>query len=84
MAMTGYYKTLVRPRQHRPLSMLKYDPVGMYPSHLVRSGRERERARGEEVGGDKGVWGDGGTERSRAGDWGSAVGELGLGLLDMG
>lgn len=28
MAMTGYYKTLVRPRQHRPLSMLKYDPVG--------------------------------------------------------
>lgn len=28
MAMTGYYKTLVRPRQHHPLSMLKYDPVG--------------------------------------------------------
>ena len=28
MALTGYYKTLVRPRQHRPLSMLKYDPVG--------------------------------------------------------
>ena len=28
MAMTGYYKTFVRPRQHRPLSMLKYDPVG--------------------------------------------------------
>ncbi|KAF1349625.1 50S ribosomal protein L33 [Delphinella strobiligena] len=27
MAMTGYYRTLVRPRQHRPLSMLKYDPV---------------------------------------------------------
>ncbi|KAG9528505.1 hypothetical protein KCU93_g4327, partial [Aureobasidium melanogenum] len=27
MALTGYYKTLVRPRQHRPLSMLKYDPV---------------------------------------------------------
>ncbi|RKF55447.1 hypothetical protein GcM3_201002 [Golovinomyces cichoracearum] len=27
MAMTGYYKTLVRPRTHRPLSMLKYDPV---------------------------------------------------------
>lgn len=26
--MTGYYKTLVRPRQHHPLSMLKYDPVG--------------------------------------------------------
>ncbi|KAI5204597.1 hypothetical protein E4T38_04675 [Aureobasidium subglaciale] len=29
MALTGYYKTLVRPRTHRPLSMLKYDPVGM-------------------------------------------------------
>lgn len=28
MAMTGYYKTFVRPRQHHPLSMLKYDPVG--------------------------------------------------------
>ncbi|KAI9779024.1 MAG: hypothetical protein M1816_003772 [Peltula sp. TS41687] len=27
MAMTGYYKTFVRPRDHRPLSMLKYDPV---------------------------------------------------------
>ena len=32
MAMTGYYKTFTRPRQHRPLSMLKYDPVGT-PSH---------------------------------------------------
>ncbi|KAK3638913.1 hypothetical protein LTR56_012826 [Elasticomyces elasticus] len=28
MAMTGYYKTFSRPRTHRPLSMLKYDPVG--------------------------------------------------------
>ncbi|KAF5869131.1 uncharacterized protein Bfra_011674 [Botrytis fragariae] len=28
MALTGYYKTLIRPRAHRPLSMLKYDPVG--------------------------------------------------------
>ncbi|KAJ5105778.1 hypothetical protein NUU61_003125 [Penicillium alfredii] len=27
MAMTGYYRTLIRPRTHRPLSMLKYDPV---------------------------------------------------------
>ncbi|TVY54835.1 39S ribosomal protein L33, mitochondrial [Lachnellula cervina] len=27
MALTGYYKTLMRPRIHRPLSMLKYDPV---------------------------------------------------------
>ncbi len=28
MALTGYYRTLRRPRAHRPLSMLKYDPVG--------------------------------------------------------
>lgn len=28
MAMTGYYRTLRRPRTSRPLSMLKYDPVG--------------------------------------------------------
>jgi large subunit ribosomal protein L33 len=28
MAMTGYYKTFTRPRTSRPLSMLKYDPVG--------------------------------------------------------
>jgi large subunit ribosomal protein L33 len=27
MAMTGYYRTMIRPRLHRPLSMLKYDPV---------------------------------------------------------
>ncbi|KAF1813215.1 39S ribosomal protein-like protein L33 [Eremomyces bilateralis CBS 781.70] len=27
MAMTGYFRTFVRPRAHRPLSMLKYDPV---------------------------------------------------------
>jgi large subunit ribosomal protein L33 len=27
MAMTGYYKTFVRPRTSRPLSMMKYDPV---------------------------------------------------------
>jgi large subunit ribosomal protein L33 len=37
MALTGYYKTLVRPRQHRPLSMLKYDPVGMFSvSYFLR------------------------------------------------
>lgn len=30
MAMTGYYKTFSRPRIHRPLSMLKYDPIGKY------------------------------------------------------
>ncbi|KJX95650.1 mitochondrial 54S ribosomal protein YmL39 [Zymoseptoria brevis] len=27
MAMTGFYRTYSRPRTHRPLSMLKYDPV---------------------------------------------------------
>lgn len=27
MAMTGYFRTMIRPRQHRPLSMMKYDPV---------------------------------------------------------
>jgi hypothetical protein len=28
MAMTGYYRTMQRPRVHQPLSMLKYDPIG--------------------------------------------------------
>ncbi|KAL9617598.1 MAG: hypothetical protein Q9160_007611 [Pyrenula sp. 1 TL-2023] len=27
MAMTGFYRTLRRPRASRPLSMLKYDPI---------------------------------------------------------
>ncbi|KAG0130836.1 hypothetical protein HOY82DRAFT_585460 [Tuber indicum] len=27
MAMTGYFKSFVRPRTHKPLSMIKYDPV---------------------------------------------------------
>ena len=27
MAMTGYYRTMIRPRTSRPLSMMKYDPV---------------------------------------------------------
>ena len=35
MALTGYYKTLIRPRTHRPLSMLKYDPVGAFASFGV-------------------------------------------------
>lgn len=34
MALTGYYKTLVRPRLHRPLSMLKYDPVGTLQTYI--------------------------------------------------
>jgi hypothetical protein len=55
MALTGYYKTLIRPRQHRPLSMLKYDPVGEFlPERPISTtiamvgGREREREVGEE------------------------------------
>ena len=32
MAMTGYYRTLMRPRAHRPLSMMKYDPIGTLAS----------------------------------------------------
>ncbi|RDI80367.1 hypothetical protein Vi05172_g9642 [Venturia inaequalis] len=27
MAMTGFYRTMTRPRTSRPLSMMKYDPV---------------------------------------------------------
>ncbi|OQN98421.1 hypothetical protein B0A48_10540 [Cryoendolithus antarcticus] len=27
MAQTGFFMTFRRPRTHRPLSMLKYDPV---------------------------------------------------------
>jgi len=34
MAMTGYYRTMQRPRAHQPLSMLKYDPIGTTPSFL--------------------------------------------------
>jgi hypothetical protein len=30
MAMTGYYRTMQRPRVHQPLSMLKYDPIGTF------------------------------------------------------
>ncbi|KAI1141400.1 50S ribosomal protein L33 [Hypoxylon sp. FL0543] len=29
MAMTGFFYTFSRPRTSRPMSMLKYDPVGM-------------------------------------------------------
>ncbi len=34
MALTGYYRTLRRPRTHRPLSMMKYDPVGKIDSQI--------------------------------------------------
>jgi len=40
MAMTGYYKTFTRPRTHRPLSMLKYDPVGMTVTSPQHGGPE--------------------------------------------
>ena len=37
MAMTGYYRTLQRPRAHRRLSMLKYDPIGtVSPTIAIR------------------------------------------------
>jgi hypothetical protein len=35
MAMTGYYKTMTRPRTNRPFSFLKYDPVGTFQSQDV-------------------------------------------------
>ena len=38
MAMTGYYRTMQRPRVHQPLSMLKYDPIGMIPLCFVAVG----------------------------------------------
>lgn len=44
MALTGYYRTLRRPRAHRPLSMLKYDPVGTSSTAAISSytrGRRR-------------------------------------------
>ncbi len=30
MAMTGFFYSFTRPRTSRPMSMLKYDPVGMF------------------------------------------------------
>jgi hypothetical protein len=71
MAMTGYYKTLIRPRTHRPLSMLKYDPVGTSihmslntPLHTIGLGRvtatgsaswQEERMKSEGSGGGRGA-----------------------------
>ncbi|TVY83667.1 hypothetical protein LSUE1_G002885 [Lachnellula suecica] len=40
MALTGYYKTLMRPRTHRPLSMLKYDPVALGWRRVEGEGEE--------------------------------------------
>ncbi|KAL8855475.1 MAG: hypothetical protein Q9178_007886 [Gyalolechia marmorata] len=40
MALTGYYRTLRRPRAHTPLSMMKYDPVGTsFPFSVVEEKR---------------------------------------------
>ncbi|KAF2870278.1 hypothetical protein BDV95DRAFT_608277 [Massariosphaeria phaeospora] len=36
MAMTGYFRTVMRPRAHRPLSMLKYDPIGTHTPNSLR------------------------------------------------
>ncbi|KAI3320201.1 hypothetical protein HD806DRAFT_506772 [Xylariaceae sp. AK1471] len=37
MAMTGFFYQFSRPRTSRPMSMLKYDPVGTTPIHHPRS-----------------------------------------------
>ena len=51
MALTGYYKTMIRPRTHRPLSMLKYDPVGRSPTHSFSSvARMKFKWEEEEIG----------------------------------
>jgi len=39
MAMTGYYRTMQRPRAHHPLSMLKYDPIGTTLLQIVSASR---------------------------------------------
>lgn len=46
MALTGYYRTLRRPRVHRPLSMLKYDPVGTFEFSLPTIDVEEGLGRG--------------------------------------
>ena len=33
MAMTGFFYTFTRPRKYLPMSMLKYDPIGMRPRY---------------------------------------------------
>ncbi|TRX95673.1 hypothetical protein FHL15_003631 [Xylaria flabelliformis] len=44
MAMTGFFYQYARPRTARPMSMLKYDPVGM-SSHLRISIPSNQSAR---------------------------------------
>jgi hypothetical protein len=40
MALTGYFYTFTRPRMARPMSMLKYDPIGtrfqIAPGSIIR------------------------------------------------
>jgi large subunit ribosomal protein L33 len=43
MAMTGYYRTLRRPRASRPLSMLKYDPVVKRQVLFLEQGGNKNR-----------------------------------------
>lgn len=65
MALTGYYKTVVRPRTHRPLSMMKYDPVGRFAFHF---GCEDEEGSGKGDMEEKGAtWAWKGTSRRPAG-----------------
>lgn len=71
MAMTGYFRVVVRPRAHRPLSMLKYDPVVRKQVLFL----EQKRGAGEE----------GGARWNRVGACvvrcDLSVGEKGAGLL---
>lgn len=56
MALTGYYKTFVRPRQHRPLSMLKYDPVGTFPVFVAIHTTWFAEDLGAGVSGESWIW----------------------------
>ena len=53
MAATGFYMTFRRPRTHRPLSMLKYDPVGTF--HFFFLAGQVSRRSGEWIRGKR-MW----------------------------
>jgi hypothetical protein len=62
MAMTGFYRTMKRPRTSRPLSMMKYDPVGTFDiSYFL--------GLGEEDGVRRGNWWMGGIDEGELGGW---------------
>lgn len=41
MAMTGFFYSFTRPRTSRPMSMLKYDPVGTFAPFACLARRYR-------------------------------------------